>query len=80
MKDTVEVKEEAPVDDKPINPMVERNDLLVSKSDELKYMTIDLLTKVEYLKKKKLVMKINNKKLRSILGTMKKIYTSKKHK
>jgi hypothetical protein len=80
MKDTVEVKEEAPVDDKPINPMVERNDLLVSKSDELKYMTIDLLTKVEYLKKKKLVMKTNNKKMRSILGTMKKIYTSKKNK
>ena len=55
-----------------------KNSLLTAKTEELKFMTIDLLTKIEYLKKNKIIMKNKNEKLRSIFWTVKKIYSSKR--
>ena len=54
-----------------------QNERLLQKSEELKYMSIDLLTKIEYLKKKRIVMKSKNEKLRVIYKTMKRIYNTK---
>jgi len=43
-------------------------------------MSIDLLTKIEYLRRKRIIMKSKNEKLKTICMTIKKIYNSKKTK
>ena len=58
----------------------DKNEILMVKSHELKNMTIDLLTKIEYLKKKKGVMKKGNTKLKAIVEVVKKIYKANKNK